>query len=69
MPVGPSWVGHEISALEAELGIRAAYVLRFSKVLMVEASTRVTGKRRVVLFRCESQREAVASRLARNFKE
>lgn len=31
VPVGPSWVGQEVSALETELEIRAAYVLRFLK--------------------------------------
>lgn len=68
-PVGPSWVGHEVSVLEAELEIRAAYVLRFSKVLMVEASTVLQENDELFYFVAESQREAVASRLARNSKE
>ena len=67
--MGPSWVGQEVSALETELEIRAAYVLRFSKVLMVEASTVLQENDELFYFVSESQREAVASCLARNFKE
>ncbi len=64
-----SWVGRTIAEVEKVLGVRAAYVLRFSKVSLVSEDTVLQENDELYYFTREAERPAVSSRLARAFKE
>lgn len=67
--MGTSWVGHTIEEIQDVLGVRAVYVSRFSRVSLVDNHTVLQENDELYYFIEESHRPAVASRLARAFKE
>ncbi len=64
-----SWVGHTVAEIQQVLGVRAAYVSRFSRVALVGEDTILQENDELYFFVTAAKRPAVASRLARVFKE
>lgn len=67
--IGADWVGTEIHEVDRKLQIRSTYIMRFSKVVLVDGQTVLQENDELFYFVPETQREAVASRLARGSKE
>jgi len=67
--LSPDWVGLSVGEIQEKLGIRGAYVTRFSTVSLVNADTVMQENDELCFFTTEENRASAASQLARKIKE